>query len=129
MSATYKTLTEMGVTNIDEITKYTLRTEGDEDVLKIYFRRAKGSILPRSVKFKMGRSKRMVVVDSGSRKTEEISEISPIMSRAVEELDQIAHRQHDRKGQKQHMLEELDHLEKVVLRKISDLREQIDAMD
>jgi hypothetical protein len=82
----YEMLKEMGVTDIDLIEKYTLRQEGDEDVLKIYFRRKKGDFFPRSMKFRHGRSFKTVPIDSGRREFREVSEISPHILKAVEEL-------------------------------------------
>ena len=48
----HTTLTEMGITSFESISKYTLRQEGDFDILKIYYKREKGSFLPRSKKFR-----------------------------------------------------------------------------
>ncbi len=44
----YPTLVTMGITSFKDVTKYSLRQQGNTDVLKIYYKRAKGSFLPRS---------------------------------------------------------------------------------
>ena len=49
----YPKLTEMGITSFDSIKKYTLRQEGEFDILKVYYKREKGSFLPRSKKFSL----------------------------------------------------------------------------
>ena len=53
------TLSEMGITRFHEIASYTLRQEGvDKDVLRVTYKRAKGSLLPYSRKYKFGRSQK-----------------------------------------------------------------------
>lgn len=47
----FPTLNKMGITSVDQIDRYTLRHQGDTDVLKIYYKRPKGSLLSRSKKF------------------------------------------------------------------------------
>ncbi len=75
----YKTLNEMGVTDIHQIEKYSLRQEGDEDILKIYFKRKKGALFHSSIKFRHGRSKKMLPTERNRNEFKEISEISPTM--------------------------------------------------
>jgi predicted nucleic acid-binding Zn-ribbon protein len=118
----------MGVSNIEQISKYSLRTEGDEDVLKIYYKREQNPLLPRSVKFKMARRTRVLKNDA-TQQSESIDEVSPMLRRAVGELDRIVDAQSDRQSRKQALLQELEHLESVVRHKIADLREQIEALD
>ena len=40
----FPTLTKMGITSIDSIDKYTVQHQGEVDVLKIYYKRPKGSL-------------------------------------------------------------------------------------
>ena len=47
----YPTLNKMGIKSVERVVKYTLRHQGDTDVLKIYYKRPKGSLLSRSKKF------------------------------------------------------------------------------
>ena len=125
----YETLRDMGVTEIDQIERYTLRQEGDEDVLKIYFRRKKGSLISRSMKFRHGRSKKMVLVDGGRHKYKEVSEISPDMIKAEQELRQIVHSEHSKEEVIKRVLSDIDHLEKVIKRKLDQVREQLQRLD
>ena len=85
----YPTLAEMGVSSFTDITKYIMRQEGGYDILKIYYKREKGSFLPRSKKFRFGRSTRTVMIDSGRQKWQEMREISPFLLRAITELNKL----------------------------------------
>ncbi|MCB1859001.1 MAG: DUF3461 family protein [Gammaproteobacteria bacterium] len=125
----YETLQEMGVTDIGLIDRYTLRQEGDEDILKIYFRRRKGELLSRSIKFRHGRSTKVIPVNSGRGEYKEISEISPTMLKAARELDQIVRRDASISDVKERILSDIDHLEKVVERKLEQLRADVRLLD
>ncbi|MFB9884880.1 DUF3461 family protein [Balneatrix alpica] len=126
--AEYKHLAEMGVEDVSQIEKYTLRQEGDEDVLKIYMHRDKGEWFARSRKFKFKRFVKTVRINEGTQHYREVSEMNPFLLRAVDELDKLVAQEKKTLTQKEQMLEELDHLEKVVSRKITDLRRQIESM-
>ena len=124
----YPTLQSMGITSIQDIEKFTLRFEGGHDVLKIYYRREKGSLLPKSKKFKFGRSTKTVLADGGQQTYRQVQEPSLIVLRAMEELELIVGRQHEAKVTKDDLVKELDHLEKVVNSKINEIKEKIAAM-
>lgn len=124
----YPTLNSMGVTSVQDIDKFTLRYEGGNDVLKIYYRREKGSLLPKSKKFKFGRSTKTVLADGGQQTYRQVQEPSLTVLRAMEELEQIVGRQHEEKITKEDLVKELEHLEKVMTSKISEIRAKIDAM-
>lgn len=86
----YPALSEMGVQNAHEISGYSLRTVGaDRDVLKIRYKRAKGSLLPHSRTYNFGRSARAVVADGGTARMEYTHEISPFLLKAIAELDEL----------------------------------------
>ncbi len=125
----YETLKEMGVTDIENIEKYTLRQEGDEDILKIYFKRRKGELFPHSMKFRHGRSVKMVQVDSGSHQYKEVSEISPTILKAAAELDQIVSHELTLQDQKQRILSDIEHLERVIARKLEQLKADVEKLD
>ena len=121
-------LQEMGVNNPDEITHYSLRQEGHGDVLKIYYRRQKGSFLPSSRKYKFGRSAKTIMLDSGKQEFEETYEISPFLLKAIAELDKIVSHKESASDRKKMILNEMKHLEKTVTLKLNELREQIEKM-
>ncbi len=125
----YETLRELGVTDLDQIERYTLRQEGDEDILKIYFKRKKGELFARSMKFRHGRAKKMVQVDSGTRKYKEVSEISPTMQILARELDQLVRHEESRADLKKRILGDINHLEKVMMRKLDQLRSEIENLE
>ncbi len=85
----YPTLLEMGVNNPGEIEHYSLSTTNDIDVLKIIYKRKKGSLLPTSKRFEFGRSERTIMTDSGTQTAGIVRDISPFLQKAVQELDKF----------------------------------------
>ena len=126
--SSYPTLTEMGIQTVDEIYKYSLRQEGDVDVLKVYFRREKGSLLPKSKKFKFGRSHKTVRVDSSHDKYQEITEMSSFLMKAVDELHELVKHEHEVLDIKERLHKDIDHLEKVVQSKLAEIRRDIEKI-
>lgn len=59
----YDNLKSLGITNPDEIDRYSLRQEANNDILKIYFHKDKGEFFAKSVKFKYPRQRKTVVAD------------------------------------------------------------------
>ena len=108
----WPTLAEMGVTRFHEISGYALRPDGEgRDVLKIAYRRQKGSLLPESRKYRFGRSLKTVVADGGTARLETTYEISPYLLQAVAELDRLVPRNADAAADpKGAILDELDGL-------------------
>ncbi|MGO3344286.1 MAG: DUF3461 family protein [Marinomonas sp.] len=124
----YPTLESMGVNSTENIEKFTLRYENGQDVLKVYYRREKGSLLPKSKKFKFGRSTKTVLADGGQQTYRQVQEPSLIVVRALEELELIVGKQHDIKVTKEDLILELEHLEKVMESKIADIKEKVNAL-
>ncbi|MDC9720167.1 MAG: DUF3461 family protein [Gammaproteobacteria bacterium] len=124
----HPTLTEMGITSFDAISKYTLRQEGDFDILKIYYKREKGSFLPRSKKFRFGRATRTVMVDSGRQQWQEVSEISPFLLRALTELNKLAHEEKKILNSKEAIAQDLAHLERIMAEKLAEIRSQLEKL-
>ena len=117
----YPNLKAIGITNADRIEKYTVRTEGKNDVLKIYYARDKGDLFARSEKFKYPRQQKRVMVDSGTGSYSNTTEIAPTLRYVIEELDQIAKREFEETDAKKRILADLRHLEKVVTSKIAEI--------
>ena len=124
----YETLKELGIDDIENIERYTLRQEGDEDIIKIYFKRRPGELFAHSMKFRHGRSVKVVPVDSGRGQYKEVSQISPTMQKLAEELDQIVHREQATRDTKQRILNDIEHLEKVIQRKMAQLRADVERL-
>ena len=87
--STFPTLTEMGINNPGEIERYSLNTTNNIDVLRVVYKRQKGSFLPTSKRFEFGRAIKTVVADSGTQRTETTHVISPFLQMAMNELDSI----------------------------------------
>ena len=124
----FETLKEMGIEDVHDIEKYTSRIEGDMDILKIYFHRHQGEWFAKSKKFKFKRVQKEMLVNDGLVPYRSTTEPSPFFLRAVAELDALVKEEQSAQNKKEQLLDELEHLEKVVARKIEDIRRQIDEM-
>ncbi|GLQ32605.1 DUF3461 family protein [Litoribrevibacter albus] len=124
----YNSLKSLGVKHIEDIEKYSLRSELDQDVLKIYHVRKKGELFQRSEKFKFPRRKRMVRSDVNPSEYKEISEVSSVLTHVLAELDDITNHVHDEKSVKEQILSDLRHLEKVVQNKIAEIESKLDRL-
>jgi hypothetical protein len=125
----YENLKAIGITEVDTIEKYTVRTEGHHDVLKVYYQRDKGDLFARSEKFKYPRQQKRVKVDSGSNKYNTTSEIAPTLRYVIEELDQVAKKEVIADVDlKQKILKDLQHLEKVVTSKIKEIEADLEKL-
>jgi len=125
----YPILEEMGVINPNEITRYTLRPEGHIDVLTIYYKRKKGSLLPSSRKYKIGRASKTVRVNSSKQEFEETYTISPYLQKAIAEIDKIVSHSEVETDRRKILLSEVDHLEKTITNKMNEIRRQIKALE
>ena len=85
----YDNLKSLGITNPEEIDRYSLRQEANNDILKIYFQKDKGEFFAKSVKFKYPRQRKTVVADGVGQGYKEVQEISPNLRYIIDELDQI----------------------------------------
>lgn len=107
------TLTEMGIINPSEITRYSLsQLNAYTDELTVYYKRQKGSLLPVRRAYEFGRAMRSAVADSGTGRIASVGDVSPRLLEAVAELDLLLVRKdsyEDRKG--------------AVLGKLSELRQ------
>jgi hypothetical protein len=124
----YPNLKAIGITDTDRIEKYTVRTEGKSDVLKVYYERGKGDLFAKSEKFKYPRQQKRVKVDSGTSTYNETSEIAPTLRYVIEELDQIAKREVQETDVKKKILADLRHLEKVVNSKIAEIEADLERL-
>ncbi|MCV6587738.1 MAG: DUF3461 family protein [Marinobacterium sp.] len=115
----FPTLTQMGVTSLESVVRYTLRQEGDTDVLKIYYNRPGNSMRSRSKKFSFVRDL------EGSNS----DQISPMLQAAIDELKQLQASHDIEPGDaKEHLRTSLEHLEKVLTTKLDDVRRQIEQL-
>lgn len=124
----YNALKSLGVKHTEDIEKYSLRSESDQDVLKIYHVRKKGELFQRSEKFKFPRGTRMVRSDENPSEYKEISEVSSVLTHVLAELDDITNHVHDEHTVKEQILMDLRHLEKVVQNKIAEIESKLDRL-
>ena len=96
------TLTQMGINNPSEITRYVLsKPSAQVDELTIYYKRQKGSLLPVRRAYEFGRALRTAVADSGTGRTANVGDISPRLLEAVAELDSLLALKSTREGRKE----------------------------
>ncbi len=67
--------------------------------------------------------------DSGTHKYKEISEISPTMLKLSRELDKLVQHDESVSDFKKRILGDIDHLEKVMVRKLDQLRSDIENLE
>lgn len=129
MSTKYPTLQELGVTSLEEVNRYSLQTINDIDFLRIVYNRRKGSFLPSSKKYRFPRSKKMVVVDSGSDTYQNLNEISPFLSKVIEELDQLVNQKRTHEEQKILILDEMKRLEEEIHSRMTYIKTLLSKLD
>ncbi|MEH2919677.1 DUF3461 family protein [Samsonia erythrinae] len=124
----YDNLKSLGITNPDDIDRYSLRQEANNDILKIYFRKDKGEFFAKSVKFKYPRQRKTIVSDNSGQGYKEINEISPNLRYVIEELDNICQKEQVEVDLKRKILDDLRHLESVVSNKIAEIEADLDKL-
>ncbi len=116
----YPGLTEMGVVGFDEITQYTVQQDKkDRDILRISYKRKKGSMLPKRKTFRFGRSAKMINDEQG---TVEIFEFSPFLHKVMLELDSIIGTSHEDKDKVEALLEHINQLERETMFATAQMR-------
>ena len=118
-------LSSIGIRNIEDIKRYSLRQEGERDILKIYFNKTGRELLARSSKFKFQRQQKRVSGGYEGDNFTNLSEINPTLHGIINELDALAINKNSEKELKVQLLDDLKHLEIVVANKISDMEEKI----
>lgn len=130
MTTQYPNLAQMGVQNPQEIIGYTLsHIAPATDVLKIKYQRPKGSLLPITRSYNIGRAVQTRMIDSGTATTGEIYEISPVLSKAIYELDTIVDAKTSKEELKKHILAELDRVELEFVAEMRALRHLMAKLD
>jgi hypothetical protein len=124
----FPTLSEMDINNPGEIERYSLNTTNNVDVLRIVYKRKKGSLLPTSKRFEFGRSRKHVVADSGTGKTENLYVISPFLQNAIKELDGIISAKKSEMEYAKLVKQELQQLHKDMASRLVYIESLIDEM-
>ena len=108
--ADYPTLHEMGIPHPETIDRYSMQTVNNMDLLRIVYKKQKGSILPDSKRFRFPRTEKLSPGDGKGRENEFYYEISPVARKAMAELDQIVQAKRDRAHQLEVIKEEIQRL-------------------
>ena len=125
----FPALTEMGIKGFDEISHYSLRQDRkDRDILKITYKRKKGSFLPHHKTFKFGRSSKMISDSESPNGSKEIFDISPFLQKVVAELDSIIDTKHNDSDKITLLLKRLKQLEKDVQYTSEEIRTLLKSM-
>ena len=124
----YKTLREMKVKRPDQIDRYSVQSVNNTDVLRIVYKRKKGSLLPESKRYRFPRIKKTSMEDSGTRKIDIRWEVSPFLQKAVSELDQIISTKLTDQQRKVLIMDELRRLEEDMSHRLEYIRSLIDEL-
>ena len=121
----YKTLREMKIKRPDQIDRYSVQSVDNTDVLRIVYKRKKGSFLPDSKRFRFPRIKKTSLEDGGRRKIDIRWEVSPFLQKAVSELDHLLDAEISDKRRRAIILDELRLLEEDAAHRIDYIRSLI----
>lgn len=128
----YKTLKEMKIKRPTQIDRYSVQTiehpDVHTDVLRIVYKRKKGSLLPESQRFRFPRIKKTEMQDSGTRKMDIRWEVSPFLQKAVSELDQLLTTELSKKDNIKLILEEMRRLEEDAAHRIDYIRSLVESI-
>lgn len=125
----YPQLTGLGINEPGQIERYSLRQEAHKDVLKIYFKKQKGELFAKSVKFKYPRQVKNVLVSGGNAQYRQVTEINRNLTLVIDELNTITKPAKVQEVDvKQKILTDLRHLEKVVSSKIAEIEADLEKL-
>lgn len=109
--ADYPTLHEMGISSPETIDRYSLQTINNMDILRIVYKKHKGSILPDSKRFRFPRTEKLSPGDGKGRENQFYYEVSPVVHKAMAELDKIVQAKRERSHQLELIKEEIQRLQ------------------
>jgi len=121
----YPNLRDIGIRNPEDIKRYSLRQEGEKDVLKVYFRKQSGMLIGKSSKYKFQRQLKKVSGGQNSEKFTDLSEINPTLRKIIQELDSLSVQVGTEQELKKQVLSDLRHLQDVVNNKIEEIEKKL----
>jgi hypothetical protein len=124
----YPTLNEMGISNPEEIDRYSLQTINNIDIMRIVFKTKKGSLLPASKRFRFPRTEKLDLGDGNARDTRVYYEVPPVVRKAMVELDKIVKSKRDRAHQLEVIKEELQRLQEEAATRLNYINSLIDEI-
>jgi len=109
----YPSLAEMDIKGYEEITRYSVvQDRPDRDILRITYKRKKGSMLPGRKTFRFGRSTKMRSDASVPGGVTQFHEISPVLQKVMLELDAIVGKTTSKKERINALVEQIEQLER-----------------
>jgi len=121
----YPNLRDIGIRNPEDIKRYSLRQEGDKDILKVYFRKQSGMLMGKSSKYKFQRQVKKVSGGQNSERFTDLSEINPTLRKIIQELDSLSVQAGTEQELKKQVLSDLRHLQNVVNNKIDEIEKKL----
>jgi len=121
----YPNLRDIGIRNPEDIKRYSLRQEGEKDVLKVYFRKQGAMLIGKSSKFKFQRQMKKVSGGQNNEKFTELSEINPTLRKIIQELDSLSVQVGTEKELKKQVLSDLRQLQDAVNNKILEIEKKL----
>ena len=121
----YPNLRDIGIRNPEDIKRYSLRQEGEKDVLKVYFRKQTGMLIGKSSKYKFQRQMKKVSGGQNTEKFTDLSEINPTLRKIIQELDSLSVQVGTEQELKKQVLSDLRHLQDVVNNKIAEIEKKL----
>lgn len=125
----FKALERMGVTNPTQISRYSLQEINSVDILRVIYKRTKGSLLPVSRKYKFERTEKLMGADGGRDRSKIMYEISPFLQEVIGELSSIVKTKHSRSESKEIIMDEIGRLEEEMNTRISYLKNLVKELD
>ena len=119
----YPKLTEMGVLHPEQIDRYMVNSISNLDVLRIIYKRRKGSLLPVSRTYEFSRVQREFTDRKGE--SQSVMETDPALRAAVTELKQLLQATEDKRSLAESIDEELRQLEEEFAMRCESLRERV----
>lgn len=122
---TYPRLTEMGVLHPQQISNFSVNSIAYTDVLRIVYRRPKGSILPLTRTYKFPRVQKAAEIGVKKRKVKTVMESDPALREAVEELQDLMESKQQKQEVADSILEEIRLLEEDIALRTEYVRELV----
>lgn len=115
----------MGVLHPQQISNFSVNSIAYTDVLRIVYRRPKGSILPLTRTYKFPRVQKAAEIGVKKRKVKTVMESDPALREAVEELQDLMESKQQKQEVADSILEEIRLLEEDIALRAEYVRELV----
>jgi len=121
-------LENLGISNPDQIDRYSLQTIHNVDILRIVYKRKKGSFLPDSKKFRFARTEKLRGSENEPGGSWIEYEVSPFVREVMAELDPIVKAKHDKSRKLELIHEELHRLEEENAHRVAYIKSLVESL-